>query len=95
MCIFDGENKVKPKDLLKFGFKAKKSDPHINESKYYSFDNGTVNYFPKNYKGNTKVYGKTPNDLIVGFDNNGVNIIKNPDICDIRVVCELAKSLIF
>lgn len=95
MCIFDGENKIKHKDLLKFGFEIKKSDPHTNRSKYYSLDNGTVDYFPKNYKGNTKVYGETPNDVIIGFGSKGVNIIKNPDICDIRVICDLAKSLIF
>lgn len=90
MCIFDNNISISKKSLLSIGFKVI-SDVSI----YYSWGDGLVNYFPKTYKGNETVYCEKPKDLIVGFSENTVDIIKHPDMGDVIMFINRAKTLVF
>lgn len=91
MSVFNKHRKPNENHLISEGFKVyKESDIR---SSYYDFKS-EIQYFPKGYKGNIRVYGKEPSDMLCGWIGEEFKIINEPDMDDIMCFKNLNKNLI-
>lgn len=80
MSIFDKHKKLNKIHLINEGFEIYKEDGF--KYSYYDFKS-EIQYFPKNYNGDIRVYGKKPSDILCGWIGDKFKIIDKPDIDDV------------